>query len=87
MAEVWTDIDGLEGKYQISDKGRYKRLATFKNGRRLPEQILPLNADMVHQIKGAIKRGDNTIKIAECFGVPRRVVSKIKAKRSYAWAK
>ena len=87
MAEIWTDIDGLKGKYQISDKGRYKRLASFKNGRRLPEQILPLDADTVHKIKEAIKKGDNTINIAECFGVSRRVISKIKAKRSYAWAK
>ena len=26
MKETWTDIPGLEGKYQISNMGRYKRL-------------------------------------------------------------
>lgn len=47
MKETWTDIPGLEGKYQISNMGRYKRLSRYIQGRRLPEEILPLNQSQV----------------------------------------
>ena len=41
MEEVWKDIKGFEGKYQISNKGRVKRNIRF-NSRNilLPEKIL-----------------------------------------------
>ena len=39
MQEVWKDIKGFEGKYQISNLGRVKSLQ--RNGR--PERILRLN--------------------------------------------
>ena len=38
MKETWTDIPGLEGKYQISNMGRYKRLSRYIQGRRLTEE-------------------------------------------------
>ena len=47
MKETWTDIPGLEGKYKISNMGRYKRLSRYIQGRRLPEEILPLNQSQV----------------------------------------
>ena len=39
MQEIWKDIKGFEGKYQISNLGRVKSLQ--RNGR--PERILRLN--------------------------------------------
>ena len=56
MKETWTDIPGLEGKYQISNMGRYKRLSRYIQGRRLPEEILPLNQSQVREVK-AWKKG------------------------------
>lgn len=41
MEEVWKDIKGFEGKYQISNKGRVKRNTRFDNRNViLPEKIL-----------------------------------------------
>ena len=51
MKETWTDIPGLEGKYQISNMGRYKRLSRYIQGRRLTEEILPLNQSQVREVK------------------------------------
>lgn len=31
--EIWKDIEGFEGKYQISNYGRVKSLARYRNGR------------------------------------------------------
>ena len=56
MKETWTDIPGLEGKYQISNMGRYKRLSRYIQGRRLTEEILPLNQSQGSQGK-AWKKG------------------------------
>ena len=39
--EVWKDIDGYIGKYQVSSKGRVKSLERLDSiGRKLPERIL-----------------------------------------------
>lgn len=51
MKETWTDIPGLEGKYQISSTGRYKRLSRNIHGRRLPEEVLPLNQSQVREVR------------------------------------
>lgn len=41
MKEIWKDIEGYEGHYQISNLGRIKSLKRLGNdGRRLPEKIL-----------------------------------------------
>ena len=56
MKETWTDIPGLEGKYKISNMGRYKRLSRYIQGRRLPEEILPLNQSKGSQGKARKKR-------------------------------
>ena len=32
MKETWTDIPGLEGKYQISNMGRYKKAVPVYSG-------------------------------------------------------
>ena len=53
MKETWTDIPGLEGKYKISNMGRYKRLSRYIQGRRLPEEILPLNQSQVREVRTA----------------------------------
>ena len=43
--EIWKDINGYEGKYQVSNLGRVKSLARFRVGKsgsntRMPEQLL-----------------------------------------------
>ena len=83
MKETWTDIPGLEGKYQISNMGRYKRLSRYIQGRRLPEEILPLNQSQVREVK----EREHVYDIADSMGISRKTVSKIKSGRSYAWAK
>ena len=41
--EVWKDIPGYEGKYQVSNKGRVKSLSRKDaKGQSLPERILKL---------------------------------------------
>lgn len=41
MQEVWKDIKGYEGLYQVSNKGRVKSLSRVaSNGRRIAERIL-----------------------------------------------
>jgi len=43
MMEVWKDIPGYEGKYQVSNKGRVKSLSRKDaKGQSLPERILKL---------------------------------------------
>ena len=76
--EIWKDIKGQEGRYQISNTGRLRRMPRYvkgKNGslRRLPMQMLKL------------EEGEHVLKIAEEFNISRKVVSKIKSGRSYAW--
>lgn len=38
--EIWKDIKGYENKYQVSNKGRVKRLEYQRNGKTYPEKIL-----------------------------------------------
>ena len=33
MVEVWKDIEGYEGRYQVSSAGRVRSFSTFKRGR------------------------------------------------------
>lgn len=89
MKETWTDIPGLEGKYQISNMGRYKRLSRYIQGRRLTEEILPLNQSQVREVKERLGRREHVYEydIADSMGISRKTVSKIKSGRSYAWAK
>ena len=87
MKETWTDIPGLEGKYQISNMGRYKRLSRYIQERRLPEEILPLNQSQVREVKERLGRKEHVYDIADSMGISRKTVSKIKSGRSYAWAK
>ena len=78
MKETWTDIPGLEGKYQISNMGRYKRLT---------EEILPLNQSQVREVKERLGRREHVYDIADSMGISGKTISKIKSGRSYAWAK
>lgn len=88
--EIWKDIKGQEGRYQISNTGRLRRMPRYvkgKNGslRRLPMQMLELTYDEVKKIKRKLEEGEHVLKIAEKFNISRKVVSKIKSGRSYAW--
>lgn len=40
MNEIWKDIEGYEGKYQISNKGRIKSLERLYKNRKCEEKIL-----------------------------------------------
>lgn len=56
MSEIWKDIEGYEGFYQVSDMGRVKSLARMsknKNGRPLPirERILSIRTNEGKHIK------------------------------------
>ena len=88
--EIWKDIKGKEGRYQISSTGRLRRMPRYvkgKNGllRRLPMQMLELTYDEVKKIKRKLEEGEHVLKIAEEFNISRKMVSKIKSGRSYAW--
>lgn len=88
--EVWKDIKGQEGRYQISCTGKLRRMPRYvkgKNGslRRLPMQMLELTYDEVKKIKRMLEEGEHVLKIADKFNISRKVVSKIKSGRSYAW--
>lgn len=87
MKETWTDIPGLEGKYQISSKGRYKRLSRYVQGRRLQEEVLPLNQSQVREVRERLGNKEHVYDIADSMGISKKTVSKIKLGRSYAWAK
>ena len=69
MKETWTDIPGLEGKYQISNMGRYKRLSRYIQGRRLTEEILPLNQSQVREVK---EEGNMYMILLTAWGFPER---------------
>ena len=48
MTEIWKDIRGYEGLYQISDFGRVKslkRTTTGKHIRKVPEKLIALNVN------------------------------------------
>ena len=88
--EIWKDIKGQEGRYQISNTGRLRRMPRYVKGksgslRRLPMQTLELTYDEVKKIKRKLEEGEHVLKIAEEFNISRKVVSKIKSGRSYAW--
>ena len=53
--------------------------------RRLPMKVLELKYDEVLQIKRMLAGGIHPYEIAEKMGISRKMVSKIKSGRSYAW--
>ena len=53
--------------------------------RRLPRTLLELKYDEVLQIKRMLAGGIHPYEIAEKMGISRKMVSKIKSGRSYAW--
>lgn len=88
--ERWKDIEGMEGKYQISSQGRIRCMPHYvkcRGGytRRLPMKVLELKYDEVLQVKRMLAGGIHPYEIAEKMGISRKMVSKIKSGRSYAW--
>lgn len=81
----WKDIKGLEGRYQISGDGSIRVLPHFVGGRKLPMKVLDLKHQEVQEIKRRLAEGEHPYDIAEDMGVSRKVVSRIKSGRSYAW--
>lgn len=84
------DIERMEGRYQISDKGRIRYMPRYVKcrggfARRLPMKVLELQYDEVLQIKWMLAGGIHPYEIAEKMGISRKMVSKIKSGRSYAW--
>ena len=88
--ETWKDIEGYENRYQISSEGRLRCMPRYVRGtngstRRLPMQVLELTRQQVLCVKGQLAEGKHPYVIAEEMGISRKVVSKIKLGRSYAW--
>lgn len=88
--ETWKDIEGYENRYQISSEGRLRCMPRYVRGRngstrRLPMKMLELTRQQVLCVKGQIAEGKHPYVIAEEMGISRKVVSKIKSGRSYAW--
>lgn len=88
--ETWKDIEGYENRYQISSEGRLRCMPRYVRGRngstrRLPMQVLELTRKQVLSVREKIDEGKHPHVIAEEMGISRKVVSKIKSGRSYAW--
>lgn len=81
----WKNIEGLEGRYQISGDGSIRILPHYVGGRKLPMKVLDLKYQEVQEIKKRLALEEHPYHIAEDMGVSRKVVSKIKSGRSYAW--
>ena len=88
--ETWKDIEGYENRYQISSAGRLRCMPRYVRGRngstrRLPMKVLELTRKQVLSVREQIAEGKHPYVIAEEMGISRKVVSKIKSGRSYAW--
>ena len=88
--ETWKDIEGYENRYQISSEGRLRCMPRYVRGRngstrRLPMKELELTRKQVLSVREKIAEGKHPYVIAEEMGISRKVVSKIKSGRSYAW--
>lgn len=88
--ETWKDIEGYENRYQISSEGRLRCMPRYVRGRngstrRLPMHVLELKRKQVLSVREQIAEGKHPYVIAEEMGISRKVVSKIKSGRSYAW--
>ena len=88
--ETWKNIEGYENRYQISSEGRLRCMPRYVRGRngstrRLPMQVLELTRKQVLSVREKIAEGKHPYAIAEEMGISRKVVSKIKLGRSYAW--
>lgn len=81
----WKDIKGLEGRYQINGDGSIRILPHYVGGRKLPMKVLDLKYQEVQEIKRRLAAGEHPYSIASEMGISRKVVSKIKSGRSYAW--
>lgn len=57
MKEIWKDIKGYEGKYQISNYGRLKSLGRYSYRRYIKEQILHPAKDRYYLFKQFNKNG------------------------------
>lgn len=88
--ENWKDIEGMENRYQVSSEGKIRCMPRYVRGRngsfrRLPMKVLELKVDEVLRIKQMLADGIHPYEIAEQMGISRKMVSKIKSGRSYAW--
>lgn len=88
--ENWKDIEGMENRYQVSSEGKIRCMPRYVRGRngsfrRLPMKVLELKVDEVLRIKQMLADSIHPHEIAEQMGISRKMVSKIKSGRSYAW--
>lgn len=67
--EIWRDIEGYEGLYQVSNQGRVKRLKRISGNRVYPEKFLSTGVD----------KGRNTVSVALKNSQGER------ARKSLAW--
>ena len=64
MEEIWKDIEGYEGFYQVSNKGRVKRVPTVV--RRVQKNDLIIYQPVKEKILKAGVRKDNYLTVALC---------------------
>ena len=50
----WKDIEGMEGRYQISGDGSIRILPHYDGGRKLPRKVLDLKYHEVLEIKSRL---------------------------------
>lgn len=81
----WKDIEGMEGRYQISSDGSIRVLPHFVKGRKVPMKVLELKYQEVVEIKKRLAQGEHPYSIAENMSVSRKIISRIKSGRSYGW--
>ena len=64
--EIWKDIPGYEGLYQLSNQRRFRRLETIgKNGRILRPKILKVINNHGYKVIYLTKNGESKIKYLE----------------------
>lgn len=61
MKEIWKDIEGFEGRYQVSDLGRVRSFISMRNGRKTLKAY-------EHILKPAICRGYHRVCLIDKHG-------------------
>lgn len=82
MEEIWRDIPGYEGRYQVSNLGHSNRIDMVIVGNE-GRQIIQV--EQVSSIRDRLAKGDSCKAIANDYGVHPSTISKIKCGRSFSW--
>ena len=68
MREVWKDVDGYEGAYQVSSWGRVRSLARLsKNGRQLRSRIMSSTVNQHGHLRVKLNGSDKETSVKICL--------------------